>query len=398
MGSSATGVNPGSRLRGPYNTHMGQAPDVLVIGGGIIGLSSAYALAKAGLTVEVVDRQNLGREASWAGAGIIPPGNPDRAATPIDKLRGIGSRRFPELSAELCEQTGIDNGYFRCGGIEFLTPADEGVLRVWHAEGIQFERLTADAARRIEPAVAPPDAIPFDLPDCDQVRNPWHVRALIAACRTVGVRLTTGLGVDELRALVGGKIGCAVTRPLRCLDAGQFLVTVGAWADPLLRPFIPVPIRPVRGQIVLFNPGRVVLSRVLMVGKRYLVPRRDGRILVGSTEEPEAGFEKVNTAEGIHGLIEFACDLVPALRGAPVEKTWAGLRPGSPDGMPFIGPVPGWKNLYAAVGHFRAGVQLSIGTADLVTDLILGREPAVPAAAFRLDREPDLTVTPAFRS
>ena len=135
-----------------------------------------------------------------------------------------------------------------------------------------------------------------------------------------------------------------------------------------------------------------------MAGKRYLVPRQDGRVLAGSTEEPEAGFVKANTPEAVRGLTDFARGLVPALADAEVETTWAGLRPGSPDGMPFIGSVPGYGNVFAAVGHFRAGIQLSIGTGELVRDLILGRPTAVPADAFRLDRVPNLSTRPAFRS
>src|SRR5207253_2207305 len=121
-------------------------------------------------------------------------------------------------------------------------------------------------------------------------------------------------------------------------------------------------IQPVRGQIVLLNPGQVLFRRVLILGARYLVPRQDGRVLAGSTEE-EAGFEKQTTAEGVTGLIQLAVELVPALAHADVERCWAGLRPGSPDGLPFIGPVPGVSNLLMAAGHFRAGIQLSPGTA-----------------------------------
>jgi glycine oxidase len=182
-------------------------------------------------------------------------------------------------------------------------------------------------------------------------------------------------------------------------NAGHYLVTTGAWAAETVELLgCRLPVHPVRGQIVLFRPLAPVLTNVLMVGKRYLVPRADGRVLVGSTEEPEAGFEKANTPEAVRGLIDFAAELVPALRDAEVEATWAGLRPGSPDGMPFIGPVPGYSNVTAAVGHLRAGVQLSIGTAELVRDLLIGRSTAVPADAFRLDREPNPITRPAFRS
>ena len=377
---------------------MGQSPDVLVIGGGIIGLTSAYVLAKVGLSVEVVDRQDLGREASWAGAGIIPPGNPDRAVTPIDKLRGIGSRGFPALSAELFERTGIRNGFRMCGGVEFLSPGDEYAIDLWRIEGVAFERLDSPALRDIEPFLVPPTLPAHHLPGCGQVRNPWHMRALVAACASLGVRLrpqTPVLGWETDSGRVAGvRLADSSVRA-----AGRYLVASGAWGEGLLDPLGCRPgVRPVRGQIVLFRHARNVLTRVVMMGKRYLVPRGDGRILVGSTEEPEAGFEKATTPAGVGELREFALGMVPILSKAETEAEWAGLRPGSPDGLPFIGPVPGWDNVFAAVGHFRAGIQLSIGTADLVADLILGREPAVPADAFRLDREPDLTAVPAFRS
>ncbi|HET6573495.1 MAG TPA: FAD-dependent oxidoreductase [Fimbriiglobus sp.] len=372
---------------------MAKHPDVLVIGGGIIGLTSAYFLAQAGLSVEVLDRGDLGREASWAGAGIIPPGNPDRAATPIDKLRAIGSVRFPELAAELHERTGLECGYLRCGGVEFLSPEDTDILPVWNAEGIRHERLDDSALHRLEPrAKAVPGTVPYHLPDCAQVRNPWHLRALIAACRSAGVVLRPHTEVSALEA--------PVRDAESILTRQAVLIATGAWAKELLTGPNRVPplVYPVRGQIVLFRPPTPVLTRVLMFGKRYLVPRADGRVLVGSTEEPEAGFEKANTPEAVRGLTEFAWSVVPELREATVEKTWAGLRPGSPDGMPFIGPVPGYSNVFAAVGHFRAGIQLSIGTAEMVRDLITDKLPAVPADAFRLDRTPDLTARPAFRS
>jgi glycine oxidase len=373
---------------------MVEHPDVAIIGGGIIGLTSAYFLAKEGVSVAVYDRGDLGTEASWAGAGILPPGDPDRAATPADQLRGIGSQRFPEFSAELQDLTGINNGYRRCGGIEFLTPEDTDVQGVWAAEGIAFARLALAEAKKLEP-LGDVEGEPYILPGCAQVRNPWHMRALIAACERAGVGLHRNTAVEGWRT-GHNRIGALYLATGEPISANRFLLAAGAWSERLLQALGHRPhIHPVRGQIALLK-GRSC-SRVLMFGKRYLVPRGDGLTLVGSTEEPEAGFEKRTTPEGIGGLLGFAREVVPVLREAVIETSWAGLRPGSPDGLPFIGPVPGWENVFVAAGHFRAGVQLSIGTAQALTQFLTGKPTCVPLEAFALDRKPS-AIRSAFRS
>jgi glycine oxidase len=377
---------------------MATHPDVLVIGGGIIGLTSAYFLAKAGLSVEVLDRGDLGREASWAGAGIIPPGwHPDLTSNPVDRLRAASVKKFTALSADLLEASGISNEYHQCGGVEFLSEDEMSVTNLWDRERIFYLRLSDHRSRRAARAfVRPIGTVPFLLP-FHQVRNPLHMAALIEACRRRGVFLSphNPFGWWEREA----RVAVAVTADGTRKPAGAYLVSTGAWADEMLGPLgCHLGVHPVRGQIVLFNPGRVLFKHIMIVGKRYLVPRLDGRVLAGSTEEPEAGFEKANTPEGVGGLIKFAHSLVPGLRPVVVEKTWCGLRPGSSDEMPFIGPVPGYENVFAAVGHFRAGVQLSIGTAELVRDLILRRPTEIPAADFRLDRPTAGPIRPAFRS
>jgi glycine oxidase len=373
-------------------------PDVVVVGGGIIGLTSAYFLAKAGFAVAVLDRTDLGTEASWAGAGILPPGNPDRAATPADKLRAIGSAGFAAFSAELRDRTGIDNGYRACGGIEFLHPEDEYVLPLWKAEGVRFERIADEFVSRVEPALAAVPGKAFLLPDCAQVRNPWHLRALIAACESLGVKLRPHAPAAGWK--LGGRHVVGVTLASgEVVTGGRFLLAAGAWSEEFLAPLGYRPnVHPVRGQIVLYrHPQPDLLRRVLLLGKEYFVPRGDGRILVGSTEEPEAGFEKANTAAGVAKLKALADRTIPALADAGIEKCWAGLRPGSPDGLPFIGAVPGWANAFVAAGHFRAGVQLSLGTGRAVAELLAGRPPCVPLDA-RLDRTPSTAAKPAFRS
>src|SRR5262249_1449351 len=170
-----------------------------------------------------------------------------------------------------------------------------------------------------------------------------------------------------------------------------------AWSDSLLTQVGWQPgIRPIRGQIALLNTGTPLFHRVLLRGSRYLVPRSDGRVLVGSTEE-DVGFAKHTTAGAIAELLSFACRWVPGLTTASLERSWAGLRPGSPDGLPFVGGVPGTDNLFVAAGHFRAGIGLSPATAMVVKEVILKQSLTIPIDMFRVDRGPRQP-EPAFRS
>lgn len=352
-------------------------PDAFVIGGGIVGLTTAYSLAKAGARATVADRGELGKESSWAGAGIIPPLTRNVPDSPFDRLRSYSVGLFESFSAELKTRTGIDNEYHVGGGIELLPIDDREALAMWDRDGVNYRTVESVAWLR-----APKRHHSYSL-DYGQVRNPRHLAALIEACRQVGVTLLPHQPIN----------------PNRLPHAGAHLIATGAWADEFLKPHgLPPLVHPVRGQIVLFKPSRPVVPKIVIVGHRYLVPRKDGRVLVGSTEEPEAGYVKENTTDGVEGLIHFARELVPGLADAEIETTWAGLRPGSKDGLPYMGPVPGTKNLFAAVGHYRSGVQLSPGTGEVMKALILGETPPVPAEAFRLDRPPAPFVHPAFRS
>jgi glycine oxidase len=372
---------------------MAEHPDVLIIGGGVIGLTAAYFLAREQVGVEIVDQGDFGKEASWAGAGIIPPGDPSHARDPFDQLRAHSSVLFPRLSAELREQTGIDNGYRRSGGLVFhddprsgsQTPVwEQDPHREWRSEGVRSEEVQGAAMRRLEPALGPDLAAAYFLPELAQVRNPRHLQALLSYCQTQGVRFRPGCPVLGFERQ-GSRITAAHTSA-GSLRAERYLLTAGAWTSGLLEPLGWRPgIRPVRGQIALLQTGTPLFHRILLRGKRYLVPRPDGRVLVGSTEE-DAGFDKRTTAEAIQGLLTFAISMVPDLASAHPERSWAGLRPGSPDGLPYIGPVPGIDNLFIAAGHFRAGIQLSPATGLVLKELFLGQPLTVPLDAFRLDR------------
>jgi glycine oxidase len=360
---------------------MEHSVDVLIVGGGIIGLTTGYFLAREGVRVRILDKGDLGQEASWAGAGIIPRGNPDAARTPFDQLRALGDSEFAALSAELQASTGIDNGYRRCGGLVLLpagSPSEE-----WHGEGVSTIRLTEEEARRLEPSLAAGLGPAVQIPMA-QVRNPRHVKALILACQTLGVELSPGCAVHSF-VMQGGRIE-GVKTSAGIVRGNKLVLATGAWTDPLLEPLGWQPgIHPVRGQIALLQPGKLLLQRIIIEGSRYLVPRPDGRVLVGSTEE-NVGFDKRTTTTAIHDLLELAISLVPALGEAALERSWAGLRPGSPDGLPFLGWLPGVANLCVAAGHFRSGIQLSVGTGLLLRDLLLGRPTSIAAEPFRLDR------------
>lgn len=377
---------------------MASHPDVLIIGGGVIGLTCAYVLRQKGRTVTVVDAGDMGKEASWAGAGIIPPGDPKFARSPIDKLRAIGALRFPELSQELYDETGIDNGYRRCGGIEFLGEGERFLADEWKAEGVRVDQLTPDEVTEREPNLASLEGDAYELPDMAQVRNPRHLRALLTSVKQRGVELRPHLRVMKLDHR-GHHIQSAVLGSGERLSADRFLIAAGAWSEGLLQPLgISFGVHPVRGQIVMFRGEKPPLTRIIMRDKRYLVPRDDGRTLAGSTEEPEAGFLKANTSEAIHELTRLAYDWVPSLRETDVERTWAGIRPGSSDGLPVIGPVSDLDNLYINAGHFRAGIQLSIGSADLLAAMLEGTAAESDRTFFRPDRVPRSDYHPTFRS
>jgi glycine oxidase len=287
------------------------------------------------------------------------------------------------LSAVLREQTGIDNGYLRCGGLEICETAEDLMRRQRKARrwSGQDDVLEGEALRRLEPALAETLAGAIHHAAVAQVRSPRHLKALTAACTRLGVQLRPdypAYAVDTRGSRVTG-VRCAD----RTLSADRYLIAAGAWSGSLLRT---APIRPIRGQIVLLRPDRPSLGRVVLAGPRYLVPRPDGRVLVGSTEE-DAGFVKETTAAGIGDLLAFAVGLVPRLAQAEVERCWAGLRPGSPDGKPYLGAVPGFDNLFVAAGHFRSGVQLSPITGLVMRDLLLGRPSPVPLGELRPDRK-----------
>ncbi len=370
--------------------------DALIVGGGVIGLSLAWELSQHDVKVCVVDRGQLGMEASWAGAGMIPPGPAESqwaGATPFEQLAGLSQQLHLEWHARLLELTGIDNEYRHDGAIHLAFTDDEAQaldkkVERWQQLGIACQAIDAKTLADLEPALASQAAKfarAYLLPEEAQLRNPRHLRALIAACQLAGVELRPGVAVHEFRASKN-RLTQVMTN-VGPICAEQFCLAAGSWSGQLAASLgIDLPVRPIRGQIVLLNGPSGLIRRTINVGPRYFVPRRDGRLLVGSTQD-DVGFLKENTAAGVGELMQFAQTITPDVAHLPIETCWSGLRPATADGFPYLGRMPKHENGWLATGHFRAGLQLSPATAVVMRALILGQASPVDVAGLGIDRK-----------
>lgn len=356
--------------------------DILVIGGGAIGMLTARELAKAGADVTLIEMGETGRESSWAGGGIISPLYPWRYADAVTSLSLWSQAEYPRMCAELLEETGVDPELVRSGLLILDQEAQDEALRWARQHGTPMEVLDRQAVGEMEPDVGPRLDTALWLPEVEQVRNPRLARALRRSIES-RVQIREQEEVVEL-VVDAGRIVGARTRK-ETIAARQVVVCTGAWTAKLLDHLNAKPkIEPVRGQMILFlaKPGQI--SRIVLYRDRYVIPRRDGRVLIGSTLEHE-GFVKATTAEAKEELYRAAVEIFPLLKRTPIENHWAGLRPGSPSGIPYIGAFPNVEGLYFNAGHFRNGLVTGPASARLAVDLLLGREPVTDPAPYSLD-------------
>ena len=368
--------------------------DCAVIGGGAVGLSIAYELSRHGLNPLVIERGQCGQEASWAGGGILPAAVFREQDTAYEKLAGLSADLHRQWAEDLKSETGIDNGYHRCGEIFFKhheidgDPLSRGLLRV-QDRGVRVELLDDSTLSELEPNIALEQGEQDDLPiyytpDSAQIRNPRHLQALKIACEQRGVQVIEHAEVDAFE--VESERIVAVQTTAGSFSAEHFCLTAGAWTTQLTQQLgCAMPVKPIRGQMALLQTEEQLLQTVVHQGGHYLIPRLDGRVLVGSTLE-DVGFEKKTTLFAIEQLLQFAQTRVPRLRDAAVESCWAGFRPASPDGYPFIDAVPGFANAWVAAGHYRWGLFLSPGTAVLMRQLIQREDTVLPYDDFRIGR------------
>lgn len=355
---------------------------IAVVGGGVIGLSIARELTVRGHDVRVYERGRAGAESSWAGAGVLSPLPPWRYPAAVQCLAHAGQALYPALVTALAADTGIDPEWTRSGLLVLEAPGEDAAR--WAQDFAQrLEWLEAGALHAKEPALAPAAGALW-LPETAQVRNPRLLRALIADLSRRGVAVHQATPVERLDRS-GGRVTGVETSAGR-IECDAVVLAAGAWSAELLAGMWQPPVRPVRGQMVLYEAGPSLLRSVVLRGDgRYLVPRRDGRLLVGSTVE-HAGFDRSPTAQARADLIAAAAEMLPALERLTPAAHWAGLRPATADGVPIIGRHPQLERLWLATGHYRNGFTMAPATATLLADLIEGRTPALDPAPYATDR------------
>ncbi len=353
----------------------------IVVGGGIIGLLSAYQLASAGQQVVLLELGETGREASWAGGGIVSPLYPWRYSLAVTALAHWSQDFYPGFGESLRAQAGIDPEVHETG-LYWLDLEDEEEALLWAAaNGRPLRRLAMEQVHAAVPALGEGFTKAVFMSGVANVRNPRLLRALrealagMANVRVVERCRVTGF-VRESGRVVGVRTAQGEERGERVV------VAAGAWSGELLATLgLALPVKPMKGQMILFKCAEDFLPSMVLAKRRYAIPRRDGHVLVGSTLE-DVGFDKTPTEDALESLRTTAVELLPALADAEVVRHWAGLRPGSPEGIPYIGAVPGFEGLWLNCGHFRNGLVLAPASCQLLADLMLGRKPTLDPAPY----------------
>jgi glycine oxidase len=369
---------------------MARTPDVLVVGGGIVGSAIAWRLAKAGAAVTLVEKGPIGREASWAAGGMLTPVHLAEYPPPLAGACSASLALYEPLCREIAPLASVDPEY-RVSGLLLLVTDDAGeeaarLLEGWKRErGQPVERLTADETVALEPQVTPRLRRALRLPDIAQVRNNRMAVALCEAAARKGAEIRPDTPVTGFLRVPGRVNG--VKTPRGDIFAKTTVLAAGAWSSELLRPIgLDLQVKPIKGQMLLAGGPPDFCRHMILDGETYLIPRADGRIVVGSTLE-DVGFDKTVTIDAVGDLAARGARLLPELGKLPLVTSWAGLRPATPDRLPYIGrgPVDG---LIVATGHYRNGILLAPITAEIVADLLAGLPPPIDLTPFDPMRVP----------
>ncbi|MFD2231547.1 glycine oxidase ThiO [Alkalimarinus sediminis] len=355
----------------------------IIIGAGAIGMMQARELAQAGVEVTLIDKGLCGQEASWAGGGIVSPLYPWRYSEPVTALAAWSQGYYGNLAESLEAESGVDPELTR-HGLLMLSIEDQSAALEWaSAHNNWAELVEKDAIYKLEPNLREGVGDALWMPQVGSIRNPRLMQALYKSIMSEPL-----VSIIEESAVSGLVIHAdkvtGVKLKDKVINADNVVVTAGAWSGGLLESVgVSLPIEPVRGQMILFNAKPGVVNRVVLNDGKYVIPRRDGRVLAGSTLE-YVGFDKQTTEQAKQQLADTAIDMFPVLAEAQIEHHWAGLRPGAPEGVPFIGAVPGIENLYVNSGHFRNGLVLAPAAVRVMTALLLGEVSPLDPTPYEL--------------
>ena len=347
-------------------------PDCIIVGGGAIGLMTARKLFLEGVDVLLLEKGPLGGESSWAGGGIISPLYPWRYDHAVNILAERSKKIYPELTKTLLEESGSDSELITSGlfTVKDDLPEIAEWAQRWSIDARYIDKR--DEVLAIEPLAGPAVDHGIWMPDIMQVRNPKFNAALKASFEHHAIPFREHEGVEEI--LIENDRIVGVRTAKQSYFAEKVVIASGAWSAQFDVTQDSVEVSPVKGQMIMYKGEPGLVKRMILSEGHYIIPRKDGRILAGSTLE-KIGFDKTISDAAHEELHEAAVELVPALARLPIERQWAGLRPGTAKGIPYICPHDSVEGLYVHAGHFRNGIVLGAASVELFADIILGRTP-----------------------
>jgi glycine oxidase len=361
--------------------------DVAIVGGGIVGSAIALEVARRKARVVVVEREQPCRQASWAAAGMLSPLAEAHAGGPFLDLLIQARERFPALVAELESLTGIGLGYRTEGALLVATKEDEeGELEqrlAWQRDlGLEVLPLTGDEARRLEPALSAEVRSALHFPGDHQIDNRLLGKALWFAASAAGAEFR--LGSNARRLDLRGRPAIELSNG-DTIEAATVVIAAGSWSAQLSGLPRALPVEPVHGQLLSLSSTPPALRHIVTDGSGYLVPRSDGRVIVGATVE-RTGFRSRVTASGLNRLTSVAMELVPSFADLLVDAHWSGFRPGTPDLLPILGPDPDEPRVLYATGHYRNGILLGPITGQIIAAAALGDPQPIDLQPFSIAR------------
>lgn len=374
---------------------MSQAYDVIIVGAGVIGLSSAVMLRQAGVErILIIDKGAPGREASWAGGGILSPIHPHKYPKPLAALCARSATLYPDFIASLEELAGFSTEFRSTGILRLgMDSSDLTEIRDFHSKhGTEFQVLDNNGARAIEPALSTEFSTVLYEAKINQVRNPRLLKALIAACARLGVDIRSDDPVERLLTTGSTISGVQTTRG--AFHSKETVLAAGAWSGRLMERSLQRTLKvvPIHGEMLRIETFPPLIKTILIHDGHYLIPRADGQVIIGSTLH-DWGFDKKVCLDSIQTLLAAALQIAPSLAHCEWKQAWAGLRPASPDRLPYLGRPEGLEGLTIATGHYRNGLLLGPASAEAVTSTILGKESTLDLSPYSPDRKlPDFVL------